>query len=58
MTATCDCLTQYDATLPHAGEICPLADPDTKLDTLRELAELAAYKDIGAALIAYRQLTR
>lgn len=51
----CDCLTNYDPTLPHyAG--CEAAYPGTQHDTLRELAEMAAYRDIGAALIAYRQL--
>lgn len=50
----CDCLRQYDASLGH-DVMCPLGDSSQGCDPIRELAEMAAYRDISAALMAYRQ---
>jgi hypothetical protein len=50
MGTTCNCLHAEAADL-----VCICAD-DSRGGTLRELAELAAYRDIDAALVAYRQL--
>jgi hypothetical protein len=58
----CDCLTQYDASLPHAP-VCPcqqgchVRDDMSRAAILRDLAELASYRDIDAALFALRRLS-
>ncbi|QBI98366.1 hypothetical protein SEA_CARTHAGE_94 [Mycobacterium phage Carthage] len=51
----CDCLTSEDHTLPHAT-MCAAAfnGHDTDHSQIRELAELAAYKDIDTALSILR----
>lgn len=51
--AKCDCLAAYDASLPHFVA-CEKAEPNVASSPLRELAEMAAYRDIDAALMAYR----
>lgn len=49
----CDCLSAHDSSLAHAPA-CEMADPNAVNSPLRELAEMAAYRDIDAALMAYR----
>jgi hypothetical protein len=51
----CDCLTAEAAQLPHAAG-CASGD-GTDASNLQALAELAAYRDIDAALYAYRTLS-
>ncbi|AEK10061.1 hypothetical protein FDH96_gp106 [Mycobacterium phage Rey] len=52
----CDCLTAYDSTLPHAAT-CELGG-GIATDPIRELAEMASYRDIDAALMAYHAAKR
>lgn len=51
---TCDCLHAYDASIGHAVT-CELYPRGQAYDPVRELAEMASYRDIGAALLAYHQ---
>ncbi|QWY80945.1 hypothetical protein SEA_LARS_23 [Mycobacterium phage Lars] len=50
----CDCLTSEDASLPHFMT-CPAAGANPETSDLRELAEIAAYKDIDTALAILRR---
>jgi hypothetical protein len=56
----CTCLTRDDHSLPHAAKCEAVTDDFAKQHTeidrsdLRELAELAAFRDIDTALTVYR----
>ena len=54
-TEKCVCLTAEDATLPHHAS----CRPDSGVtNAARDLAELAAFRDIDTALMCLRQLSR
>jgi hypothetical protein len=48
-SSDCDCLRQYDESLPHY-ETCECAGVDADDTDFRCLAELAAYRDLDTAL--------
>jgi hypothetical protein len=54
MSATCDCLTAFDASLPHYVHCAAGGGENTDI---RFLAELASFRDIDGALSALRSLT-
>lgn len=51
----CDCLHEFDTSFDHAP-MCQLGDSSQPSDPLRELAEMAAYRDVSTAIMAYRQV--
>jgi hypothetical protein len=52
MTVTdCNCLHN------DAPDLACVCDDPMRGDTLRDLAELAAYRDIDTAIVAYRELS-